>query len=59
MGQVVEFPKPKPEVKAVTCGCGGQMFILVVDADEKPDFLYCVDCQHRMADVAWRRVPAA
>lgn len=54
MGDVIALPKPVPEVKAVTCGCGGQWFILVVDADEKPDFCYCTDCQRRMSTVTWR-----
>ena len=59
MGDVVELPRPPPEVKAVTCGCGGQRFVLVVDANEKPDFCYCTDCQHRMSSVTWRWIPAA
>lgn len=56
MGDVVALPRPKPDVKAVTCGCDGQEFILVVDADDKPDFLYCVGCKHRMATVMWNWV---
>lgn len=56
MGDVVHLPRPKLDVKAVTCGCDGQTFILVVDADKQPDFIYCVECQHRMSTVMWRWV---
>lgn len=51
--KVLQFPKPKPDIKAATCGCGGQTFILVCDDKESPDFVYCTSCQHRQSRVTW------
>lgn len=53
MGELLKFPGPKKDIKAATCGCGGQQFILVCDANQAPEFVYCVNCQHRQARVKW------
>lgn len=52
MGDVVTL-KPRGDIKAATCGCGGQTFILVTDAGEQPDFVYCTECQRRQALISW------
>jgi len=54
---VVELPRRAAEVRAVTCGCGGQTFILVTDAKDEPDFVYCVECRHKISRVMWSWVP--
>lgn len=51
--KVLQFPKPKPDIKAATCGCDGQTFILVCDANKQPDFVYCTTCQRRQLLIRW------
>lgn len=58
MGEVVNLPRNQPDIRAATCGCDGQTFILVVDAAGQPDFVYCVQCQRRMASVRWQWIEA-
>lgn len=57
MAEVIPFPKPEPELRAATCGCGGQTFILVVAQGETPDFVYCTSCQHRQSRIIWDWAP--
>jgi len=54
---VVQFPVPKPDIKAATCGCGGQTFILVCDEHEVPEFVYCQNCQQRQTKITWQWSP--
>jgi hypothetical protein len=53
MGEVVQMPKKPPDVRAVTCGCGGQTFILVTGEADTPDFVYCADCQYKLGTIQW------
>jgi len=54
MSNVLQFPARKPDIKAATCGCGGQTFILVCDEHEVPEFVYCESCEHRQSAVIWQ-----
>lgn len=60
MGEVLHLPlgrayraRREPEPRAATCGCGGQTFILVCDAQDQPDCVVCTECQHRMSLIRW------
>ena len=53
MGNILPFPPVPREMCAITCDCGCQTLILVVDVNNQPDFIYCPDCQLRVPGVGW------
>jgi len=52
MGEVVALPRRTPDIRCLTCGCKGQTFI-----QGEPEFLYCVECQHKVATANWHYLP--